>query len=78
MDAYGQGGGGRKDGRREHERYRQEKEARVGWVVVCDHLYFVNCCMSGRAETGVRILCVCVWGGVGWGGGCCSIGDNGN
>ena len=34
-------------------------------------LYFVNCCMSGRAETGVRMsvcVCVCV----------VSIGDNGN
>ena len=28
----GRGGGGAKGGGREHERSRQEKEARVGWV----------------------------------------------
>ena len=32
MDAYGQGEGGGKGGGREHERSRQEKGARVGWV----------------------------------------------
>ena len=32
MDAYGLGEGGGKVGGREHERSRQEKEARVGWV----------------------------------------------
>ena len=32
MDAYGWGGEGGKGGGREHERSRQEKEARVGWV----------------------------------------------
>ena len=34
MDAYGYGEGERKGGRgREHVRSRQEKEARVGWVI---------------------------------------------
>ena len=33
MDAYGQGEGEGKGGGREHESSRQEKEARVGWVI---------------------------------------------